>query len=436
MKVNLENISGTERKLEVVISAEQVKEKHEEVFTDIKQNVKVKGFRPGKAPEGIVRSMYKDEIRDEVMQKLVNDTLQDALKEAEVIPVSQPDVTPPSEMDVEKDFEYSVKFEVLPDFELAEYRKLPLKREKAEVTDDEVDHAIKHLLERGAKVEPYEEEKELADGDVAIIDFEGSLDGKPLEDLKREDFQFVLGEKQVITEFEDNAMGMKKGEEKEFEVSYGEDFPIEEAKNKAVQYVMKLKDVLERTIPELDDEFAKEMGQDDTKSLQNKIREDLVKHMGQQSDQKLRQELIETLVNKNGDIEAPASLLHQEMERLAQNIAQGMQQRGIPAKPLDEEMQSKIAETAVRNVKASIILGEISQKESITATEDDLEAKLSEIAQGYNVTTDQIRDIYRENNMLGSLEGTIGEQKVIDFIIENAEIEEVAPEQNLVDKEL
>jgi len=436
MKVNLENISGTERKLEVVIPAEQVKEKHDEVFTDIKQNVKVKGFRPGKAPEGVVRSMYKDEIRDELMQKLVNDTLQDALKEAEVIPVSQPNVTPPSEVDVEKDFEYSVKFEVLPDFELAEYKKLPLKREKAEVTDDEVDHAIKHLLERGAKVEPYEEEKELAEGDVAIIDFEGSLDGKPLEDLKREDFQFVLGEKQVITEFEDNAMGMKKGEEKEFEVSYGDDFPIEEAKNKAVQYVMKLKDVLERTIPELDDEFAKEMGQDDTKSLQNKIREDLVKHMGQQSDQKLRQELIETLVNKNGDIEAPASLLHQEMERLAQNIAQGMQQRGIPAKPLDEEMQSKISETAVRNVKASIILGEISQKESITATEDDLEAKLSEIAQGYNVTTDQIRDIYRENNMLGSLEGTIGEQKVIDFIIENAEIEEVAPEQNLVDKEL
>jgi len=433
MKVNMENLSDTQRKLQVIVPADVVKQERNAVFKEIYQVAKVKGFRPGKAPVNVVEAMYKSEILSETMQKLLSNTLEDALREAEVNPINRPEITPPDAIEEDKDFEYTVLFEVLPEIELGQYKELKLKKDKQAVKDEDVDQAILHLREHKAEVKPYEKKKAVKDGDVVIVDFEGFLDGEPLKDLKRENVQFIVGEKKMIPEFEENVMGMKKEEEKEFDVTYDESFPVEEARGKAVHYLLKLKDVLKRTMPKANDELAKGIGLESIDELKNKIKEDLGRQLEQQAETKLRKELMDILVENNPSLEAPGSLVQQEAERLVQSVKQNMQQRGVPEMDLDEKTLEEIGNHAVRNVKASLVLGEISRKEEISVSEEEIKESLSNIAQSYNMNTEQIHDLYEKNNLLEGLEGNLAEQKVIDFIIENADVDEVPVEDNHVD---
>lgn len=433
MKVNMENLSDTQRKLQVIVPADVVKQERNAVFKEIYQVAKVKGFRPGKAPVNVVEAMYKSEILTETMQKLLSNTLEDALREAEVNPINRPEITPPDAIEEDKDFEYTVLFEVLPEIELGQYKELKLKKDKQAVKDEDVDQAILHLREHKAEVKPYEKKKAVKDGDVVIVDFEGFLDGEPLKDLKRENVQFIVGEKKMIPEFEENVMGMKKEEEKEFDVTYDESFPVEEARGKAVHYVLKLKDVLKRTMPKANDELAKGIGLESIDELKKKIKEDLGRQLEQQAETKLRKELMDILVENNPSLEAPGSLVQQEAERLVQSVKQNMQQRGAPEMDLDEKTLEEIGDHAVRNVKASLVLGEISRKEEISVSEEEIKESLSNIAQSYNMNTEQIHDLYEKNNLLEGLEGNLAEQKVIDFIIENADVDEVPVEDNHVD---
>lgn len=434
MKINMENVSATQRKLQVTIPADDVKNQRDNVFNEIYKVAKVKGFRPGKAPVKVVESMYKSEIVSETMQKLLSNTLEEALKEAQVNPINRPEVTPPDDLNFEKDFEYTVVFEVLPEIELGEYKELPLKKEKMVVKEQDITDSIQHLREHKAETKPYEKKKAVKNGDVVIVDFEGSLDGEPLEDLKRKDVQFVLGENKMIPEFEEAVLGMKKEEEKEFDVTYDDTFPIEHARGKAVHYHLTLKDVLKRTLPKLDDELAKGIGLESLDELKTKVKEDLGNQLEKQAQTKMRRELMDLLVEKNPSIEAPVSLVEQEAERLVQGIHQNAEQQGLPPMELSEEQLAEIRDHAVRNVKASLVLGEISRKEEIRVTDDDINENLSAIAMQYNMGTDQIRELYEQNNLLEGLEATLAERKVIDFIVENAEIDEVRAEENHVDK--
>ncbi len=434
MKINMESLSATQRKLHVTIPAEVVKEERDSIFKEIYQAAKVKGFRPGKAPVKVVENMYKSEILSETMQKLLSKTLEDALREAEVNPLNRPEITPPDDLELDKDFEYTVVFEVLPEIELGQYKELKLKKEKQVVKEEDVELSIQHLREHKAETTPYEKKKAVKDGDVVIVDFEGSLDGELLEDLKRKDVQFVIGENKMIPEFEEAVLGMKKEEEKEFDVTYDETFPIEHARGKAIHYVLKLKDVLKRTMPEVDDELAKSIGLESLDELKTKIKEDLGHQLEKQAQVTMRRQLMDLLIVENPSIEAPQSLVEQEAERLVQSVQQNAEQQGIPPMDLSEQQLNEIRDHALRNVKASLVLGEISRKEEIRVSDEDINENLSSIAQQYNMGTDQIRELYEQNNLLEGLEATLAERKVIDFIVENAEIDEVVAEENPVDK--
>jgi len=167
--------------------------------------------------------------------------------------------------------------------------------------------------------------------------------------------------------------------------------------------------------------------------LKTKIKEDLGRQLEQQAETKLRKELMDILVENNPSVEAPGSLVQQEAERLVQSVKQNMQQRGVPQMDLDEKTLEEIGNHAVRNVKASLVLGEISRKEELSVSEEEIKESLSNIAQSYNMNIEQIRELYEKNNLLEGLEGNLAEQKVIDFIIENAEVDEVPVEDNHVD---
>lgn len=433
MKVNMENLSDTQRRLQVIVPAEDVKKEKDAVFKDIYSVAKVKGFRPGKAPVNVVEAMYKSEILSETMQKILSNTLEEALREANVNPINRPEITPPDDIDLDKDFEYTVMFEVLPEIELGQYKEIKLKKDKQAVKDGDIIHAIEHLREHQSETKPYEKKKAVKDGDVVIVDFQGSLDGEPVADLKREDVQFIVGEKKMIPEFEEAVMGMKKEEQAEFDVTYDDQFPIEEARNKAVHYVLTLKDVLKRTLPKIDDELAKGIGLETLVELKEKIKEDLGHQIEKGAQTKMRRELMDILVENNPSIEAPQSLVEQEADRLVQGIQDNMKQQGAPPMDLSEEQLKEVHDHAVRNVKASMVLGEISRKEGITVTDEDINENLTAVAMQHNMETEQIHELYEKNNLLEGLQANLAEKKVIDFIVDNADIDEVLVEENHVD---
>ncbi len=423
MKVNVEDLSSTRKRVDVVIPIEDVRSVRNKVFQEIKKSAKIKGFRPGKAPDGVVESMYKSEILSEAAARLVQSTLEDALKEASVSPVSRPEVAPSEAVSTDKDFTYSATFDVLPNIELMEYKGIPLKKEVKEVTDSDVEYAIEQLRNHKAEVKPYEKEKGVEKSDVAIVDFQGYLEGKLIEDLNRKDMQFLVGEGKMLPEFEENLLGMKKGEEKKFDVKYDEDFQIREVAGKEVNFKLTVKDILQRELPVIDDELAKGAGLKTLSELKEKIKDDLSRQVEHQSLTKMKSDLLDLIVERN-EIEVPLSLVKEEESRMTQQIIKNMGQRGVKSQPIDEATQSMVQERALRNVKASMILGAISRKEGISVSEDDINENLSAVADSYNVPTEQVREAYERNNMLEGLEVNLAEQKVIDFLIKNADVEE------------
>jgi trigger factor len=431
MKVNLETLSSTERKLDVFLQPELVKEKLEEVFKEFQKSAKVKGFRPGKVPRRVIESVYGKQIFNEVSSRLVSDSFQEALQEASVTPVSRPNLTT-DRVETDKEFHYSAVFEIIPDFEVDDYIGIELKREKVEVEEDEVSTVLDRLRNRSADAKPIENDREAAEGDVVMIDYEGTLEGKSLEDLKKSDVQFVLGEGQLIPEFEDAIIGLKKGEVKNFDVSYGEDFQVREAAGETVNFELRLKDILERTLPNLDDEFAKDLGEENLESLKKKIREDLEKRHQADSSNKLRTDLINKLIeNKAFDI--PNSLVEEESMRLKREFLFNLQRQGLRVPKFDEKAEKSITDRASVNVKSSIVLGAIAKKEGIDVTSGEVDRRLSEISKSFDVPYEQVREAYRSNSMLDGLRESILEEKVVDFLIEKARIEEVLGEKNQID---
>jgi trigger factor len=431
MKVNVETLSSTERKLDVFLQPELVKEKLEEVFKEFQKSAKVRGFRPGKVPRRVIESIYGKQIFNEVSSRLVSDSFQEALQEASVTPVSRPNLTK-DELETDKEFHYSAVFEIIPDFEVDDYIGIELKREKIEVEDDEVSMVLDRLRNRSAEAKPIETDREAAKGDFVIIDYEGTLEGKALEDLKKSDVQFLVGEGQLIPEFEEAIIGLKKGEVKKFDVSYGEEFQVREAAGKTVNFELRLKDILDRILPDLDDEFAKDLGEENLESFKKKIREDLEKRHQADSTSKLRTNLTNKLIeNKAFDI--PNSLVEEESMRLKREFLFNLQRQGLRVPKLDEKAEKSITERAIANVKSSIVLGAIAEKEGIDVTGGEVDRRLSEISKSFEVPYEQVREAYQSNSMLDGLRASIREEKVVDFLIEKAKIEEVLGEKNQID---
>lgn len=422
MKVNLEDLKTTQKKLDVYLPADVVSEKRTLIFNEFRKNAKVKGFRPGKAPEKVIESLYGKDIKGEVISKLISETFEDALTEVDLSPISKPQITP-DVFEPEKEFHYSAVFDVLPKFEVSNYAALELKKNKVEVKQEDIDKALEQLRERSAQSKLLEEDRGVAKGDYAVVDFEGKLDGETVKDLKQENVRFVIGEGQLIQEFDDNILAMKRGEEKHFDVKYGDDFQIKEAAGRTVNYSLKVNEIYERILPDINDAFAKDIDYESLDDLKKKIEEDLKKQLESIEETKLKEQILE-IFDKENDIEVPASLIQDEEDRLKRDFAMNFQRQGLPIPNIEGDSEAKFKERAERNVKSSIILSEIAKKEDIKVSRNELEKRLREISDSFQVPVDNIREIYQKNNMMASLEASIMEEKAIQFIKEKANIVE------------
>ena len=435
MKISIEDIDSTRKKIRVSLSSEQVAEKRNSVFREIMGGVSVKGFRKGKVPRHVVESMYGKEVDQETASNLVSETLSEALAERSLLPVTRPDITEMDEVKVGEEFAYSAEFEVIPDFELSDYSSIPVKKIVRQIAEEDIDTEVQKLRERAAQSRLIEKDRPAKEGDYVFVDYSGIFeDGETIDDLNRQDVRFLLGEEQISPEFEENLLGKKTGEETEFSVSYPEDFLIQEAAGKTVSFTVKVKEIHDRVLPEVTDDFAKDFEVDSVSELQDAIKEQLERMHENEQLSSMREQIVDSLLSSN-QFDVPPSMLEKEEESLRARFVSDMQRGGVPEPEIGEDVMPKFTEKATESVRTSIILGRIAQKENVKVTRKQINEQIDRLATSYNLPRDQVYKAYEQPGTMEHLESQIKTQGVLDLLLERAQVEEVEPDSEQIDKE-
>ena len=255
MKVEVENLDRVRKNVEVILDEEKIGEIREGIYAELKKHAKVKGFRPGKVPRSVLQSFYKDYVDEETKRKMVEETMGDALSETHVEPLSEPRIE-----FLEEKHGYKMECEVEPEFDLPAYVSIEAEVEKGRVTEEDVTKRLESMREMHAQLVAKEGVETVAKGDFVIVRYEGFHNGKPVKDVKSDSYPIDLGDPHVMPEFEAGLMGAKIGEEREIELKFGEDYPDKDIAGKPILMKVEVKEIKEKKRPEVNDEFAKDLG--------------------------------------------------------------------------------------------------------------------------------------------------------------------------------
>jgi len=423
---------GLKRELKVTVALPEIQEKVDARLHEMKQRANIKGFRPGKVPVEHLRRLYGRSIMTEVLQQTISETSQKAISEREERPAQQPQINLPEDsqgvesvISGEADLEYTMSFEVIPDMELADLRQLKLEKEVAEVEDEDIDKSVQQLLESSASYEPKDGASE--DGDQLKVDFVGKIDGEPFEGGSAEDIAVVLGKNQFIPGFEEGLIGAKPGEERVVNVTFPEEYGAEHLAGKQAEFDVKVKEVGAPKLPEADDDFAKTMGFDSMDKLREAIRDKLGKELEQASRTKLKRQLLDEL-DKAHDFQLPASLVEQEYNELWQQTTQQMERSGQSFEDMgttEEAEQARNRKLAERRVRLGLVLAEIGQRNNIEVTDEEMKRAMMDQARQYPGQEKQVIEYFQQNpNALMELRGPVFEEKVVDYALAMAEVNE------------
>jgi trigger factor len=423
MKVEVESLDRVRKKLQVSVEEDKVRVLRESVFEEVRKNARIKGFRPGRVPRSIIENYYKDMINEEVKKKIVESTMAEAFMEAKVNPVSEPQVGFPEEGG---DTGYSIECEVLPDFELPQYKGLDVEIDQLKITDEEVDNRVEGLRNMHSPLVDRAAEESASDGDLVIIQYEGFHEGKPVKDVKSDAYPVALGTPGLMPEFQDGLMGMKAGEEKDVTVDFPADNPDKTVAGKQVVFKIRVKEIKHQQIPDLTDEFAKDVGFEDLARLKEGVAAELQKEKDAQKKMAANAAIIDALL-AGMDIPIPPRMLEKRVAGMMQDARMRMR-----AERLGPEQEARIAMAlrdemgpeAEKRIRAEMILSKIAETEGITVEDTEVEERLRRIAEDTKRTFDYIKDFYEKNDLLDGLQAGLMEEKSLEFVKNNATIRE------------
>ncbi len=423
MNVEVVDVDRVTKKVEVVIPEEKVKGLTEEIYEEVKKNAKIKGFRPGKVPRSILLSYYKDYIDDELKKRVIQTTMTDALSGAKVIPVTEPVA---DFIDEEGRFGYTLMCEVMPEIELPSYKGVEVEVEAIKVTEEEVDARVQNIRETHAVMMPREEDAGAQKGDFLIIKYQGFINGKPVKDIFSEAYPLELGSSQLMPEFENGLYDVKTGETREISINFPGDYPNKEIANKIVLFKVEVKDVREKKLPDVNDEFAKDVNFDSVEKLRASLRDEIEKEKNNSRKQYISQKIIETLIN-GIDIPVPKRLLEKRTEAMVEDA----KTRFDTERFNDEELQTfqsnlrkDFEKRAEERIKSDIILAKIAELESITLEEDDVQNRMKKIAEDTKRPYDEVKGFYEKYDLIESIMHSIIQEKTINFLTDNATVKE------------
>ncbi len=420
MKVNSEEIGQTKKRLQVEIPPLQVKEVVDSLYRDLQKRAKIKGFRQGRIPRDVLERYYGDHIKEKAISHLINETYPKAISQESIEPIAPP-LIDTGEFAPERPFSYSAVVEVRPRIEVKDYKGLRLKGRGEEVAAEEVEGELERIRGLHSQLHQVEGRDRVEKGDMVLLDLQGLLGTRPIREGKVENHLLEVGSGAMVPGFEEGLIGKRIGVEEEIKVVMPPDHPRKDLAGKEVTFRIKVKEIRQKVLSPLNDEFARDVGEyKDLEKLKEKIRKDLQEAKERRLKEELRQEAIDHLLQEN-PLEVPSYLVEMRMQELLQDLQFRMaaQQRELPpeeARGLEGEYR-KVAES---QVKASLLLEEIAMQEGIEVIEEELQERLKEMAQAYDRSLETLR---QNPSLLAVLRRSLLQEKVVDLLIAEAKIE-------------
>lgn len=422
LKVDVEDLGSTKKRLQVEVPGEIVTKEIGSAYRKLSKKAKVKGFRPGKVPRAILQRYYGDYIKNEVISKLINDTFFKAISDQDIKPVSQPTIDDGT-LEEGKAFEYSAIVEVKPDIQVKDYLSLRLKTGKAEVTGEDVEKRLLELQNLHAQLVTVEERKKVGEGDFVIIDYEGSSDGRPFEGSNGKDFMLQVGSGGFIPGLDEKIIGRERDDELEVEMIFPENQP--KMAGRPAVFRVRIKEIKEKIVPKLDDEFAKDIGEyKDLEELKARIREDLEREGEESKRRDLENQLMEKLIDGN-PFDVPRSMVDQQINYLVADAKIRLASQGFALKDVGVEegkLRKDFEEAAVKRVKQGLILEKISALEGISIENEEVTEKLREISLRTNQNVEKVKGYYQKDDRMEELKAKIVEEKTLNFLLEKSRI--------------
>jgi trigger factor len=421
MQVAAEKLSPVLLELAVTVDAERVGAELTKAYKKLARTARVRGFRPGKAPRRVLSQVYGARISRDVAQQLVEETYQKALEGQNVQAVSQPAI----ETQVIKEnaaFEYKARVEIVPEIEAVQYEGFEVQALGTEVTDELLDAELEQLRRANSTLEPPQPARGAKAGDVVTVDFDVVVDGEAIPEAGSQDYSAELGAGQILPEIEKALLDAEVGAKPEVQVPMPDAHPHPKLKGKEATFALTLKDIKERVLPELDDEFAKDLEEYETlDQLKEALKEDLKKRLEERAENATAELLVQKLVEAN-PIQVPPALVAQqtrltEQQTLAEARAQGQQVQGLPP-----EVRMRIHQDSEMKVRAGLLMAEIAKQESIKIGDAEVEEGLKELAQQTGKNIAKLRAEYRPPKQREMLIGMILENKVLDIIQSKSKI--------------
>ncbi|CCO24363.1 trigger factor [Maridesulfovibrio hydrothermalis] len=429
MEFNIEEISQVEREIKVKVPAEEVGAALDATIALYKVQTPVKGFRKGKVPASVIQSKYKKQIISEATTDLINYQINEILNEQTFVPVSKIDVDA-KELVRDEDFEYVIKFEVVPEFETPVYLGLSVEEERAEVSEKELKDVEDRLLQSMAKIAPIEDDRPAKDGELACVTFSAEMDGEPIPGVQADNFDLPIGEGHSLVEFEEFVKTLKSGESGETEITFPEDFINSDLAGKVATMKVTVHAVKERKMPELTDDIVKQAGGfESVEKMREVVKQSYMANRKQLCKSAAQTKLIKGIA-ENLDFPLPPSLLEDRLQRMVTDVISRTERSGRSFESLGktiEELREEQRPMAEESVRTEIFLLTVAQREEITVDPQEVEGALYQIAQQSQQDLSSVKSYYEENNLLIPLKDRLLADKAAEFIYENADVTEIDP---------
>jgi trigger factor len=413
-------IEGCKHSLEISIPVQEVEAETARALDHVQKRAKLRGFRPGKAPVSIVRKEFAGDIRQQVIESLIPKCLQKQFEAENLNVVGTPDIEDVHFHEGEP-LRFTAKFEVVPEIELQDYKGVEVAYSDPEPTDEDVAKRIEEI--RGQKAQYINiEPRAIADGDFAVVGLE-SISGVEGEPVKQDEMVLEIGAADTLPAFTENLRGLSPGDEKEFEVAYPEDYGSSRLAGKTVLFHATVKGIRRKELPELNDDFAQEVGDyRDLGELREAVRKAIFSQRQQEAQEEAKNKIVDKLVDAH-DFPVPEIFVERQIrnrveQRLGALAAQGVDPRSLK---LDwEKLKETQREKAVREVKASLLLGRVAERESIHATRDDVDQEVERVARQQREPVAAVRMRFEKDGTMGRIANHIQTEKTLSFLFEHA----------------
>ena len=435
MKIDIDELSPVQRKVRVELPAETVAGEFSRAYKNLSQRVRVKGFRSGKIPRNVLQGMYGDEVKGEVRSHLVEESLGEIVKDRNLQIVSRPEVET-AEFNESGPFSFSAVFEVKPDFEVKNYLGMEVEKVTIAITEAQVEEALQRLQEGHARLELVEGREVVQKGDFVTLDFEGTMAGKPFAGGKGENYMLEVGAAQALPQFEDAVVGLRLGERQTVAVNYPENYANKEIAGKAVDFSIVAREIKQKVLPVLDDEFAKDHGEcASLDELKTRIRERLEHELGQYQKEELKEKLVSRLIEAH-PFAIPPSMVERQtrylMERYQNQIAA---QRDAESPAPMEEVRKNLEPRATRQVQATLLVEKIAQLEHIEISDKDVQERVDALARAAGERAKTLREVYARADARDDLRAQMVFDRTLEYLLERAIVKEVDPPISKVDEQ-